>query len=220
MTGTGVRVLIVDDHQMVRAGLAAILDAAPNMEVVGQAGTAADAVDEAHRTRPDVVLLDVRLPDGSGIDVCREVRSSNNPPAVLMITSYDAREAQVQATLAGAAGFFLKDIDTDALVDSIRRVARGEILLDRQAARRELRSRAKQPGLDSLSPQERRVLNLIGEGLTNRQIAERLFLSEKTVKHYVTTLLSKLDMQRRTQAAVFITHLQEQGLGPGTEPTR
>ena len=214
-------VFVVDDHEIVRRGLIEMLDMDAGLTVVGEAATVADAIARIDATVPDVVVLDVRLPDGSGVDVCREVRSRHPEVAVLMLTSFTDERAEFEAVLAGAAGYSLKDIRGDALVDAIRAVAAGEVLVDAQAiaARMEQAQQgATDAGWVALTPQERRVLQLIGEGLTNRQIGERLHLAEKTVKHYVTTLLSKLDMQRRTQAAAYVTHLRDEGRIPGEAP--
>jgi len=210
-----IRVFVVDDHEMVRLGLSSLFDAEDGFEVVGEAATAAAALGRVRATRPDVLLLDVRLGDESGIEVCREVRSAVPSVAVLMITSFSDERAEVDAALAGAAGYFIKDVAGEELIDAVRRVAAGDVLIDPATSLRTADGNAGEPDpmWAALSPQEKRVLNLIGEGCTNRQIAQRMYLSERTVKHYVTSLLRKLSMQRRTQAAAFITHLHDQGQG-------
>lgn len=210
-----IRVFVVDDHEMVRLGLSSLFDAEDGFEVVGEAATAAAALGRVRATRPDVLLLDVRLGDESGIEVCREVRSAVPSVAVLMITSFSDERAEVDAALAGAAGYFIKDVAGEELIDAVRRVAAGDVLIDPATSLRPADGNAGEPDpmWAALSPQEKRVLNLIGEGCTNRQIAQRMYLSERTVKHYVTSLLRKLSMQRRTQAAAFITHLHDQGQG-------
>ena len=212
------RVFIVDDHEIVRRGVADLLELYADFEVIGEAGTAAQALSRIPAARPDVVILDVRLPDGNGVEVCRALRSELPDTAVLMLTSYSDPQAEVSAALAGAAGYVLKDIHGDALLDVIRRVAAGEVLVDPGIVTDPARF-APSPGVPDagwqrLSPQERRVLTHIGEGLTNRQIAERMSLSERTVGHYVSAMLDKLDLQRRTQAATYITRLQTDGRVP------
>lgn len=211
---TAIRVFVVDDHEMVRRGLISLFEGEAGFDVVGEAAGARSAVARIQATSPDVVLLDVRLQDGNGVEVCREVRSSLPEVAVLMITSYTDERAEFDAAVAGAAGYFIKDVAGEELLAAVRRAASGEVLIDRTAVHRPPAGQgASDPTWATLSPQEKRVLDLIGRGYTNRQIGEELFLSEKTVKHYVTSLLRKLSMQRRTQAASFITHLQDQGLG-------
>ena len=202
-----IRVFLLDDHEVVRRGLKDLLEADGDIEVVGESGLAQEAVRRIPALRPDVAVLDGRLPDGSGIDVCRDVRSSNPEIAALILTSYDDDEALFAAIMAGAAGYVLKQIRGNDLVDAVRRVAAGQSLLD-PAVTTQVLERLRQgpqhdPALDPLTDQERRILELIGEGLTNRQIGERMFLAEKTVKNYVSSLLSKLGLERRTQAAVF-----------------
>lgn len=219
MTDQPIHVFLVDDHEIVLRGLAGLLDGEEDIMVVGQATTAQEAIARINATGPDVVLLDVRLPDASGIEVCREVLSFNPNLAVLMVTSFSDDEAELAAVMAGACGYFLKDIAADSLIDSIHRAADGQVLVDREAVASRAAAAEPDPRWESLSPQERRVLELIGQGMTNRQIGETMFLSEKTVKHYVGSLLRKLDMQRRTQAASFITRLQDEGLVPGTGST-
>jgi DNA-binding NarL/FixJ family response regulator len=207
-----IRVVLVDDHEVVRRGVAALLGSEDDIEVVGEAGTAESAVARIIALRPDVAVLDVRLPDGSGVDVCREVRSAVPGLACLMLTSFADDDALFDAVMAGASGYVLKQIHGSDLVGAVRTVASGQSLLDPRttaamlARLRDQESR-KDP-LAALSPQERQILELIGEGLTNRQIGERMFLAEKTVKNYVSNLLGKLDMQRRTQAASLATRLK------------
>src|SRR4051794_9441698 len=212
MSDTALRVFLLDDHEVVRQGLKALLDAEPDLEVVGEAGTAAEALARVPATKPDVAVLDVRLPDGDGITVCRELKSLLPELACLMLTSFGDDDALVSAILAGASGFVLKQIRGNDLVGAVRAVGRGESLLDAQATTRLLaRMRddaTRKDPLDALTDQERRILDLIGEGLTNRQIGEQMFLAEKTVKNYVSSLLSKLGLVRRTQAAVLITELK------------
>ena len=208
-----IRVFLLDDHEVVRRGLRELLEPETDLEVVGEAGTASEALARIPALRPDVAVLDARLPDGSGIDVCRDVRSNHPEIRALILTSFDDDDALFAAIMAGAAGYVLKDIHGDDLVDAIRRVHQGQSLLDPavtgQVLERLRNGKPEDKRLASLSDQERRVLSLIGEGLTNRQIAEQMFLAEKTVKNYVSSLLSKLGMERRTQAAIFTTRLQE-----------
>ena len=205
------RVLLVDDHEVVRQGVKALLEAQDNMMVVGEAGSASDAVRRVGYDSPDVVVMDVRLPDGSGVDACREVRSRFPDVKVLMLTSYADEEALVSAITAGAAGYVLKRIDSDELVRSIERVGKGESLLDPEMTERlfrKIRGEAEEdPLLGRLSPQERKILDLIAEGMTNREIADELFLAEKTVKNYVSNLLGKLEMKRRSEAAAYAARL-------------
>ena len=206
-----VRVYLLDDHEIVRRGLRELLEADGSIEVIGESGLAAEATRRIPALRPDVAVLDGRLPDGSGIDVCRDVRSIDPTINCLILTSYDDDQALLNAIMAGAAGYVLKEIRGTALVDAIHRVAAGESLLDPEVTERVVtrlrEGPASDPALGSLTAQERRILLLIAEGLTNRQIAERMFLAEKTVKNYVSSLLAKLGMERRTQAAVFAARL-------------
>ncbi len=206
-----IKVFLLDDHELVRAGVAAGLEAEPDISVVGEAGDAAHAVDAIRRCQPDVALLDVRLGDGSGIDVCREITMEFPEVKSLILTSFDSDRAVVDAGLAGAAGFVLKQIRSTELFDAIRHVAAGRQLLDpaevRMAMRR-LRSSEEGRLLD-LTPQEHRIFNYIGEGRTNRQIAQEMYLAEKTVKNYVSNLLAKLSMSRRTEAAALSARLEE-----------
>jgi len=209
--GRPIRVFLLDDHEVVRRGLRDLLEADGDIEVVGESGSAAEAIRRIPALRPDVAVLDGRLPDGSGIDVCREIRSRAPEIAALILTSYDDDEALFSAIMAGAAGYVLKQVRGQDLVDAVRRVAAGQSLLDPAVTQQvldRLREGPKQDkALSGLTDQERRVLELIGEGLTNRAIGERLFLAEKTVKNYVSSLLSKLGLERRTQAAVFASKL-------------
>jgi two-component system, NarL family, response regulator DevR len=202
-----IRVFLLDDHEIVRRGLRELLQATDDIEVIGESGLAQQAARRIPALRPDVAIFDARLPDGSGIDVCREVRSVDPTIRGLILTSFDDDSALATAILAGASGYLLKDIKGNGLVDAIRRVAAGENLLD-QARSRRLRERWAAPAdvdprLKQLTPQERRILDHGADGLTNRQIGETMSLAEKTVKNYVTSVLGKLGMERRTQAAVF-----------------
>jgi two-component system, NarL family, response regulator DevR len=207
-----IRVFLVDDHEVVRRGLKDLLDAEEDIEVVGDAATAGMALAGIAATAPDVAVLDVRLPDGNGVEVCREVRARDPRIACLMLTSFGDDEALFDAIMAGAAGYLLKDIRGNDLVEAVRHVATGESLLDPSVTGKVLDRLRKgddeDPRLTSLSDQERKILVLIAEGLTNRQIAERMHLAEKTVKNYVSNLLAKLGMHRRTEAAVFYTQLE------------
>ncbi|MFH8250181.1 response regulator [Microbacterium sp. B2969] len=202
-----IRVFLVDDHEIVRRGLANLVDGQTDMEVIGEAGTARQALGRIQATVPDVAVLDVRLPDGSGIDVCRDIRSRLPAVACLILTAYDDDTAVSAAVLAGAAGYVLKDIGASRLIDSIRAVAAGRSLLDpgalRSAKTRMRDAAADDPRLGSLGLRERQILRLIADGMTNRQIGDRLGIAEKTVKNYVSSLLNKLGLERRTQAAVF-----------------
>jgi two-component system response regulator DevR len=201
-----IRVFLLDDHEVVRRGVANLLDAEPDIEVVGEASTTAQARGRIEATRPDVAILDVRLPGGSGIDVCRDLKTQDSPVRCIMLTGYDDEDAVYAAVIAGAAGYVVKDIQGSKLVESVRAVAAGRTLLDPRLARRAVESLQRGPGgdsrLDSLSVRERQVLALVAGGLTNRQIGEELALAEKTVKNYVSSLLAKLGLQRRTQAAI------------------
>jgi len=209
----------VDDHEVVRAGLKALLDAQEDMVVVGQAGTAEEAVRRVGFDEPDVVVLDVRLPDASGIEACREIRSRFPDVQVLMLTSFADEEALMAAILAGASGYVLKRIKGEDLVSDIRRVGAGESLLDPEMTDKlfqRLRAGPKEdPLLAMLTNQERTIVEHIAEGLTNRQIAERMFLAEKTVKNYVSNLLAKMGMSRRSEAAAYVARLDaETDSGP------
>jgi DNA-binding NarL/FixJ family response regulator len=202
-----IRVFLLDDHEVVRRGVRDLLESEGDIEVVGEASTAAEAMARVPAVRPDVAVLDVRLPDGDGVSVCRDLRSQLPDLACLMLTSFADDEALFEAIMAGAAGYVLKQVHGADILGAVRTVAGGGSLLDPRTIARVMerlreRATAKDP-LAALSDQEKRILDLIGEGLTNRQIGERMFLAEKTVKNYVSSLLSKLGMQRRTQAAVF-----------------
>jgi len=209
-----ISVFLLDDHEIVRRGIAQLLETEEDIEVIGEAGTAAQAMARIPALRPDVAILDVRLPDGEGVSVCREVRSAvSPPPACLMLTSYLDDEALFGAIIAGASGYLLKQVAGVDLIGAVRTVAAGGSLLDPQATAVVLkRLRAgdepADPRYDSLSPQERRILRLIADGLTNRQIGAEMFLAEKTVKNYVSSLLHKLGFARRTEAAVYATELR------------
>jgi len=206
-------VFLLDDHEVVRHGLRALLEAEEDITVVGEAGTADQAIRRISALRPDVAVLDVRLPDGDGVEVCREVRSKHPEVACLMLTSFGDDEALFDAIMAGAAGYLLKEVREVDLVTSIRTVAAGGSLLDPLATQRVLdRLRvgtAEDQALSVLTEQERKIFDLIGEGLTNRQIGERVFLAEKTVKNYVSSILMKLGMDRRTEAAAFAARMDE-----------
>ncbi|MCL6668671.1 response regulator [Streptomyces panaciradicis] len=209
-----IRVFLVDDHEVVRRGVHELLSVEGDLEVVGEAGTAADALARLPAARPDVAVLDVRLPDGSGVEVCREIRSRDENVKCLMLTSFADDEALFDAIMAGAAGYVLKAIRGAELLSAVRDVAAGRSLLDPVATTRVLQRLRDGGGarpddaLAHLTGQERRILDLVGEGLTNRQIGEHMGLAEKTVKNYVSSLLSKLGMQRRSQAAVFVARMQ------------
>jgi two-component system response regulator DevR len=206
-----IRVFLLDDHEIVRRGVRELLEAQDDLEVVGEAATAEEGVARIPATKPDVAIVDMRLPDGDGVEVCREVRSIDGSIQCLVLTSFSDDEALFESIMAGAAGYLLKQIKGTDLVDAVRRVASGQSLLDPGVTARVLeRLRTgpeEDPRLARLTDQERKILDLIAEGLTNRQIGERLFLAEKTVKNYVSSLLSKLGMERRTEAAVFAAKL-------------
>lgn len=206
------RVFLLDDHEVVRRGVRELLEADEDMVVVGEAGTAEEALSRIPATTPHVAVLDVRLPDGDGVEVCREIRSKHPEIACIMLTSFADDEAVYAAIMAGAAGYVLKQVRGSDLIQGIKRVAAGESLLDPLVTTRlldRIRHQGEEDELSSLSEQERRILELIAEGLTNRQIGERMFLAEKTVKNYVSNLLSKLGMSRRTEAAVYAARLAE-----------
>jgi len=206
-----IRVYLLDDHEVVRRGIADLLTEGGDIEIVGESGSAVEATHRIPALRPDVAVLDGRLPDGSGIDVCREIRSVDPGIKALILTSYDDDEAIFAAIMAGAAGYVLKQVRGSDLVDSVRRVAAGQSLLDPAVTDRVLeriRSGVEQPDeLKSLTEQERRILEYVAQGLTNQQIAQQMFLAEKTVKNYVSNVLAKLGLERRTQAAVLATKL-------------
>jgi two-component system response regulator DevR len=206
-----IRVFLLDDHEVVRRGVRDLLESEGDITVVGEASTAAEALVRVPAVRPDVAVLDVRLPDGDGVSVCRDLRSQLPNLACLMLTSFADDEALFEAIMAGAAGYVLKQVRGADILGAVRTVAGGGSLLDprtiaRVMERLRVRATAKDP-LAALSDQEKRILDLIGEGLTNRQIGERMFLAEKTVKNYVSNLLGKLGMERRTQAAAFVARL-------------
>jgi len=206
-----IRVFVLDDHEVVRRGLIDLLQADGDIEVVGESGLAQEATRRIPALRPDVAVLDARLPDGNGIDVCRDVRAVDSTIKGLILTSYEDDEALFAAIMAGASGYVLKQIRGTDLVDAVRRVAAGQSLLDPAVTQRVLeriRHGVEQPReLASLTDQERKILEFVAEGLTNREIAARMFLAEKTVKNYVSSLLAKLGLERRTDAAVLATKL-------------
>jgi len=207
-----IRVFLVDDHEVVRRGVCELLESADDLEVVGEAGTAAEALQRVPATSPDVAVLDVRLPDGTGVEVCRDLRSLIPALRCLMLTSFNDDEALFGAIMAGASGYVLKEVRGSDLVESIRRVAAGQSLLDPLVTARVL-ERLRNPPADaltaSLSSQESTILSHLADGLTNRQIAEQMYLAEKTVKNYVSNVLAKLGMNHRTQAAVYAARLAE-----------
>ncbi|GHG97322.1 response regulator [Streptomyces lanatus] len=224
MTETGtfteqnpIRVFLLDDHEVVRRGITDLLDAEPDISVVGDADTVAHALARGPALRPHVAVLDVRLPDGDGITVCRELRSRMPELACLMLTSFDDEDALLDAIMAGASGYVLKQIRGSDLVSAVRTVASGQSMLDPATTARLMRTLRADPAetptiapeLASLSPRERDILALIGEGLTNREIGHKLYLSEKTVKNHISRLLAKLGVQRRVQAAVLASHLEQ-----------
>ena len=221
--GTAIRVFLLDDHEIVRMGVRDLLEAEPGITVIGEAGTAASALARIPALKPDVAILDIRLPDGDGVSVCRDIRSKMPQLACLMLTSFSDDEALFDAIMAGAAGYVLKQIRGTDLVGAVRTIASGQSLLDPEAASRVMRRMRDQATaadpLAGLTDQERRILALIGEGLTNRQIGDRLFLAEKTVKNYVSALFAKLGMQRRAQAAAYAARIfdQQQAAAEGHE---
>lgn len=202
-----IRVFLLDDHELIRRGIADLLETEADIEVVGEAATAGEALVRIPASNPDVALLDGRLPDGSGIDVCRDIRSAHPAIRCVILTSYDDNDALFAAVMAGASGYLLKEIKGNSLIDAVRQVAGGKSLLDPSVTERLLqRLREGEPRderLASLTDREREILNLIADGMTNRQIAQQLYLAEKTVKNYVSAMLTKLGMERRTQAAVY-----------------
>ena len=206
------RVFLLDDHEVVRRGIRELLESEDDIEVVGEAGTAEEALSRIPPTRPQVAVLDVRLPDGDGVEVCREIRSRHPEIQCLMLTSFADDDALFSSIMAGASGYVLKQVKGTDLVDAIRRVGAGESLLDPAVTRRvleRLRTKPEDDELAGLTDQERKILELISEGLTNRQIAEQIFLAEKTVKNYVSNILAKLGMNRRSEAAAYAARLQE-----------
>jgi two-component system response regulator DevR len=202
-----IRVFLLDDHEVVRRGLADLLASQPGFEVVGEAGSAEQAIARIPAAKPHVAILDARLPDGSGIDVCREIRSQLPETYCMILTSYDDEDAVLASVLAGASGYVLKEVRGNALVDAVRQVALGRSLIPpdviAQVMERVRAGNNEDSKVSALTEREREVLDLIADGLTNKQIGERLFLAEKTVKNYVSSLLGKLGMERRTQAAVY-----------------
>jgi DNA-binding NarL/FixJ family response regulator len=215
-----VRVFLLDDHEVVRRGVRDLLESDPDIEVVGEAATASEAIGRIPAVKPDVAVVDMQLPDGNGVEVCREVRSRDESIHCLILTSFADDEALFDSIMAGAAGYLLKQIKGTDLIDAVKRVAAGQSLLDPNVTARVLERLRKPPEEDErlarLTPQERRILDLISEGKTNRQIGEDMFLAEKTVKNYVSNLLSKLGMERRTEAAVFAARLPHRS---GESPT-
>jgi DNA-binding NarL/FixJ family response regulator len=207
------RLFLLDDHEIVRRGVRDLLEAEPDLEVVGEAATAAQALERVPLCTPDLAVLDVQLPDGNGVEVCRELRSANPELRCVMLTSFTDDEALLDAVVAGADGYLLKDVRGADIVESVRRVAAGASLLDPalvQRARERLRRGAEEDErLRGLTPQEHRILTLLADGRTNRQIAEEMYLAEKTVKNYVSNLLAKMGMSRRTEAAVYAARLAE-----------
>ena len=210
-----IRVFLLDDHELVRRGLRELLETGGGIEICGEAETAEEALSRIPPTKPHVAILDVRLPDGNGVEVCREIRSRHPEINCIILTSFSDDDALFQAIMAGAAGYLLKQIRGTALIDAVRRVSAGQSLLDPGVTARVLERLRTGPETDErlarLTDQERRILDLITEGLTNRQIAERVHLAEKTVKNYVSNLLAKLGMERRTQAAVYAAKLRPSG---------
>jgi DNA-binding NarL/FixJ family response regulator len=223
MTGETVarplRLLIVDDHEVVRQGLVALLDRRQGFEVVAEAGTAAEAVEQARRYEPDIVVMDVRLPDGSGVEACREIRAERAATRVVMLTSYPDEEAVLSAIVAGASGYLLKQVRARDLVSALEAVGRGESLLDPAVTEkvlervRRIATGAAADDLAALTTQEQKILLLVAEGKTNKEIASEVFLSDKTVKNYVSSILSKLNLERRAQAAAYMARLRGTGTG-------
>ena len=204
------RLLVVDDHEVVRQGLVAVLDRRPNFQVVAEAGTVEESLEQARRYKPDIVVMDVRLPDGSGVEACRDIRAELPGTRIVMLTSFPDDEAVLSAIVAGASGYLLKQIRARDLVAALEAVGRGESLLDPAVTERVLeRIRQIANGevhdeLSSLTPQERKILLLVAEGKTNKEVAAEVFLSDKTVKNYVSSILAKLNLERRAQAAAFV----------------
>jgi two-component system response regulator DevR len=212
MMGTPYRVMIVDDHEVVRMGLRSLMESSPDVEVVAEAATASEAKEEAVRTQPDVVIMDVRLPDGSGVEACRYIREVSPATRVIMLTSYGDDEALFSSLQAGASGYVLKETRGRSLLEAVLTVANGGSLFDANVAEKVLErlrtGGAENEPLAELTPQERRILQLIARGMTNKEIAAEVFLSEKTVKHYVSNILSKLGLSRRSEAAAFMARLE------------
>ncbi len=204
-----IKILLVDDHEVVRMGLRTLLERRDNIAVVGEAGTVEEAIAAAERTEPDVIVMDIRLPDGNGVDACREIRSHRLETKVIMLTSYADDEAIYGSIMAGASGYLLKQTRGQDLASAIERVAAGESLLDPGITEKVLKrmrelAEGESDDLAALTPQERKIIGLIAEGKTNKEIAEDVFLSDKTVKNYVSSILSKLNLRRRSEAAAFI----------------
>jgi len=213
-------ILVVDDHHVVRMGLVALLSRAPGLQVVGEASRVSEAAEKARALSPDLVLMDVRLPDGSGIECCRMIRQHRPETKVLMLTSYDDKDAAVAAVIAGASGYLLKQVEPEQLLRAVRLVAEGASLLDPSVTRGVLdhlrHGGMGLPGEAELNDRERSILALIGEGLTNREIAGKLYLSEKTVRNYVSMILAKLELSNRTQAAAYVSRRRIlEGKDPG-----
>jgi DNA-binding NarL/FixJ family response regulator len=213
------RLLVVDDHEVVRQGLVALIDRREKFQVVAEAGTVEEALDAARRFQPDLVIMDVRLPDGSGIEACREIRAELPNTRVVMLTSYPDEEAVLSAIIAGASGYLLKQIRARDLVIALEAVGRGESLLDPAVTEkvlervRRIASGTYTDELAQLTAQEQKILQLVAEGKTNKEIASEVFLSDKTVKNYVSSILSKLNLQRRAQAAAFVAKHRLPGSG-------
>ncbi|MDX1467950.1 MAG: response regulator transcription factor [Acidimicrobiia bacterium] len=212
------RIVLIDDHEVVRTGIKAMIDSQDDMEVVGEAGSVEEGIRRVGYDEPDVVVLDVRLPDGSGVEACRDIRQRFPDVNVLMLTSFADEEALMSAILAGAAGYVLKRVKGTDLIESIRRVGGGESLLDAEmtaALFERLREGPKDdPLLSRLSPQEREIVHRIAEGKTNKEIATEMFLAEKTVKNYVSNLLAKLGMSRRSEAAAYVARVETEAKPP------
>ena len=214
-------ILVVDDHEVVRQGLSAMLDRRPGFQVVAEAGTVAEALDAARRFRPDLVVMDVRLPDGSGVEACRDIRAEMPETRVVMLTSYPDEEAVLAAIIAGASGYLLKQVRARDLVAGLEAVGRGESLLDPAVTgkvlerMRRIAASDEPDELAALTSQERKILALVAEGMTNKEIAAEVFLSDKTVKNYVSSILAKLNLERRAQAAAYVAKLK----GPGQSTT-
>jgi two-component system, NarL family, response regulator DevR len=220
MESMTIRVFLLDDHELVREGIRSLLESDEDIEVVGEAATAAEALNRIPLAQPDVAILDVRLEDGNGIDVCRDMRSAMPELVCLMLTSFADDEALYASIMAGAAGYVLKQIRSRDLIADVKKVASGASLMDARMVAKVIERIANPPEADarfsSLSPQERRILDHISEGRTNKQIAEAMFISEKTVKNYTTALLSKLKMNNRTEAAIYATKLKAPSALPAT----
>ena len=215
------RLLIVDDHEIVRQGLVALLDRREGFAVIAEAGTVVEAIEQARRHRPDIVVMDIRLPDGSGIEACREIREEMPTTRIVMLTSYPDEEAALSAIVAGASGYLLKQIRARDLVAALEAVGRGESLLDPAVTEkvldriRRIASGTYTDELAALTPQEQKILLLVAEGKTNKEIASEVFLSDKTVKNYVSSILAKLNLERRAQAAAFVANRRSGGMKPG-----